>query len=71
MLKQLIDQIKDTMNHLDSGEEVDMIKSHFANTITHIKYLQSRGIVHNTMVLEYRNKLTTKTVLLIACCLML
>ena len=43
VLKQLIDKIKDTMSHLDSGEEADIIKNHFANTIAHIKYLQSSG----------------------------
>lgn len=43
VLKQLIDKIKDTMSHLDSGEEADIIKTHFANTVAHIKYLQSSG----------------------------
>ena len=43
VLKQLIDKIKDTMSHLDSGEEAEIIQGHFSNTITHIKYLQSSG----------------------------
>jgi len=43
VLKQLIEKIKETMTHLDNGEEADMIKTHFANTISHIKWLQSSG----------------------------
>ena len=43
VLKQLIDKIKDTMNHLESGEDADLIKTHFANTVAHIKFLQSSG----------------------------
>lgn len=43
VLKQLIDKIKDTMTHLDEGEESEIIKTHFANTVAHIKLLQSSG----------------------------
>ena len=43
MLKQLIEQIKETITRLDNNQEAKMIKKHFANTISHIKYLQSSG----------------------------
>ena len=43
VLKQLIDKIKDTISHLDDGEDADLIKTHFANTVAHIKLRQSSG----------------------------
>lgn len=43
MLKQLIDKIKDTLGRLDDGEEADLIKIHFTNTVSHIKWLQTSG----------------------------
>ena len=43
MLKQLIEKIKETISKLDNNDEANMIKTHFGNTITHIKFLQSSG----------------------------
>ncbi|XP_065913927.1 vacuolar protein sorting-associated protein 35-like [Dysidea avara] len=43
VLKQLIEKIKETISRLDNDEEANMIKTHFTNTISHIKFLQSSG----------------------------
>ena len=41
MVERLIEMVKEAITNLGDSEEANMIKTHFANTISHIKRLKS------------------------------